>query len=84
MVRLAAEDFTNGSRLAANHTGDSDSTASITASCLAPCWDGRAIGPEWLDELDLWGEIAASANDMAAILGGTLSAGDASARNPGR
>jgi len=62
---LAAEDFADGVRLAANHSGDSDSTAAITGNLLGALWGEAAIPGAWLDALELRAEIAALADLMA-------------------
>lgn len=80
---LAARDFADGVRLAANHSGDSDSTASITGNLLGTLLGEAAVGPEWLDVLELRGEIAQVADDLEAALDGALAGEVAWARYPG-
>lgn len=61
---LVARDFEHGIRLANNHSGDSDSTGSITGNLLG-CWLGvQAIPSRWLEPLELRMEIEAIANDL--------------------
>jgi ADP-ribosyl-[dinitrogen reductase] hydrolase len=51
---LAAEgDFARGVRLAVNHSGDSDSTGSITGNILGALLGKGAIPEKWLAELEL-------------------------------
>jgi len=50
---LKAEDFVHGVRLAVNHSGDSDSTGSITGNILGTMWGRQAIPDEFLQELEL-------------------------------
>jgi ADP-ribosyl-[dinitrogen reductase] hydrolase len=51
---LAAEgDFAAGVRLAVNHSGDSDSTGSITGNILGALLGKGAIPVKWLSELEL-------------------------------
>jgi ADP-ribosylglycohydrolase len=50
---LAATDFKDAIRIAANHDGDSDSTASI-AGQLYGAWRGEdSLAREWLEPLDV-------------------------------
>lgn len=51
---LAAEgDFAKGVRLAVNHSGDSDSTGSITGNILGALLGKGAIPEEWLGKVEL-------------------------------
>ena len=51
---LAAKgDFVAGVRLAVNHSGDSDSTGSITGNILGAFLGEQVIPPRWLDRLEL-------------------------------
>ncbi len=77
-ARSLPADFADGIRLAANHSGDSDSTAAITGNLLGTLLGEAAIGPEWLDGLELRDEIAQVADDLDAALDGTLT-GEAAA-----
>lgn len=64
---LVASDFSSAVILGANHSGDSDSTASI-AGQLYGTWAGaEAIPAHWLDELEMAGVITELASDLAAI-----------------
>ncbi len=48
----AEEDFAKGVRLAVNHSGDSDSTGSITGNILGAFLGKGAIPRKWLEELE--------------------------------
>jgi ADP-ribosylglycohydrolase len=50
---LVARDFRHGIVLAANHSGDSDSTAALTGNLLGVRWGAEALPPEMLGELEL-------------------------------
>jgi ADP-ribosylglycohydrolase len=63
---LTAEDFADGVRRAANHSGDADSTAAMTGNLLGALWGEAAIPPGWLDALELRAEIALLADRLAA------------------
>ena len=62
---VAGDDFARGVRLAVNHSGDSDSTGSITGQILGARLGESAIPAEWLEQLELREEITAMANDLA-------------------
>ena len=83
LCALTARDFADGIRLAANHSGDSDSTAAITGNLLGALLGEAAIGPDWIDGLELRDEIAQVADDLGAALDGTLTGEAARARYPG-
>jgi len=62
---LSAEgDFDRGIRLAVNHTGDSDSTGSITGNILGAMQGKAAIPAPWLEELELKHVIEEIAVDL--------------------
>ena len=62
---LAADgDFTRGIRLAVNHTGDSDSTGSITGNILGALQGRAAIPLPWLEDLELKAVIEEIAGDL--------------------
>lgn len=61
---LVARDFEHGIRLAVNHSGDSDSTGSITGNLLGCLHGVRAIPARWLEPLELKAEIEAVAKDL--------------------
>ena len=60
----AGNDFARGVRIAVNHSGDSDSTGSITGQLLGMALGEDAIPPDWLDALELREEITAVADDL--------------------
>jgi ADP-ribosylglycohydrolase len=66
---LSARDFEQGVVLAANHSGDSDSTAAITGNLLGTLHGVEAIPPRWLEQLELRREIETLAHDLAAHFG---------------
>jgi ADP-ribosylglycohydrolase len=60
----AQGDFALGTRLAVNHSGDSDSTGAITGNLLGAMLGVEAIPARWLDALELRAEIEAIADDL--------------------
>jgi ADP-ribosylglycohydrolase len=54
-------DFAAAVRLAANHSGDSDSTAAITGNIMGAYHGVRRLPPEWLEVLELREKIEALA-----------------------
>jgi ADP-ribosylglycohydrolase len=62
---LTAADFRSGALLAVNHSGDSDSTGSITGQLLGAIHGVEAIPGEWLDQLEGRGVIERLAGDFA-------------------
>ena len=65
---LAAEgDFAGGVRLAVNHTGDSDSTGSITGNILGAMQGRAAIPAPWFEELELKAVIEEIAGDLFVL-----------------
>jgi ADP-ribosyl-[dinitrogen reductase] hydrolase len=64
---LGAENFEDGIILAVNHSGDSDSTGSITGNLLGAAAGVEAIPDRWLAPLELRATIEALANDLAAF-----------------
>ena len=68
---LGAASFEDGLRLAANHSGDSDSTASLTGQLLGTLHGDSAIPPPWLDQLELRDVIEQVARDLSR-LGGSV------------
>lgn len=56
--------FRGGVLLAVNHSGDNDSTASITGNLLGLLLGKAAIPPEWLSHLELRAEIEAIAHRL--------------------
>ncbi len=65
---LVARDFDHGILLAANHSGDSDSTASISGQLLGATWGMAAISDRWLEQLELRSEIERIAADLHRYL----------------
>ena len=61
---VAGDDLARGVRLAVNHSGDSDSTGSITGQIIGARLGEGAIPQRWLDQLELRDEITAIANDL--------------------
>ncbi|EIE99892.1 ADP-ribosylglycohydrolase family protein [Saccharomonospora glauca] len=49
---LCAPDLREGVRVAVNHSGDSDSTGSLTGNLLGARYGAEAIPPEWLGPLE--------------------------------
>jgi ADP-ribosyl-[dinitrogen reductase] hydrolase len=64
---LGAGDFEDGVILAVNHSGDSDSTGSITGNLLGAAAGADAIPDRWLAPLELRSTIEAIADDLAAF-----------------
>lgn len=63
---LGAKDFESAIILAVNHSGDSDSTGSITGNLLGAASGVEAIPDRWLAPLELRSTIEAIADDLAA------------------
>jgi len=64
---LGAKDFEDAIILAANHSGDSDSTGSITGHLLGAAGGVEAIPGRWLAHLELRAIIEAIADDLVAF-----------------
>jgi ADP-ribosylglycohydrolase len=64
---LGARDFEDGVILAVNHSGDSDSTGSITGNLLGAAAGAEVIPDRWLAPLELRSTIEAIADDLAAF-----------------
>jgi ADP-ribosyl-[dinitrogen reductase] hydrolase len=64
---LGAKDFEEGIILAVNHSGDSDSTGTITGNLLGSAAGVEAIPERWLAPLELRTTIEAVADDLAAV-----------------
>src|SRR5256885_12103371 len=60
---LTARDFEDGIILAVNHSGDSDSTGSISGNLLGAASGVEAIPERWLSNLELRTTIEALAED---------------------
>ena len=68
---VAGDDFARGVRLAVNHSGDSDSTGSITGNILGAILGKEAIPDDWLNRLELEGVIRQVGNDLFTAFEGT-------------
>ena len=77
---LEADSFSEGVLLAVNHSGDSDSTGSMTGNLLGAHLGSGALPLRWLDELEMRNEIERISRDISRIaLSGEASAEDAEA-----
>jgi ADP-ribosylglycohydrolase len=61
---LRAESFEHGVRLAVNHSGDSDSTGSLTGQLLGALWGVEAIPTRWVEHVELREVIEQIAKDL--------------------
>jgi ADP-ribosyl-[dinitrogen reductase] hydrolase len=68
---VAGDDFTKGIRLAVNHSGDSDSTGSITGNILGALLGEQVIPANWLTNLELADVIEQIGNDLFTTFEGT-------------
>jgi ADP-ribosyl-[dinitrogen reductase] hydrolase len=69
---ITASDYASGVLAAVNHSGDTDSTGSITGQILGLIHGSEAIPGEWVDAIELREVIERVATDMAAtFLDGT-------------
>jgi len=64
---LGAKDFEDGIILAVNHSGDSDSTGTITGNLLGAAGGIEAIPERWLTQLEMRSTIESVAYDLAAF-----------------
>ena len=64
---MIADSFEDGIRIAVNHSGDSDSTGSITGQILGTKLGVQAIPQRWLRNLELRNEIEQLAYDLFSI-----------------
>ncbi len=64
---LTARDFAHGTRLAVNHSGDSDSTGAITGNILGAMWGRSAIPTGFLAELELRAVIEELSLDLCGM-----------------
>jgi ADP-ribosylglycohydrolase len=62
---IVARDFEQGVRLAANISGDSDSTASMTGQLLGVIGGKKAIPKRWIEKVELRSVIKQLATDLA-------------------
>lgn len=67
---LRADSFEHGVLLAVNHSGDSDSTGSLTGQLLGTLLGADVIPPHWLDQLELRDIIETLAQDLVAVTHG--------------
>jgi ADP-ribosylglycohydrolase len=70
---VSGNDFAKGTRLAVNHSGDSDSTGSITGNILGALLGERAIPDEWLDQLELVDVVRQVGDDLFTAFEGSES-----------
>jgi ADP-ribosylglycohydrolase len=61
---VAGKDFSKGTLLAVNHSGDSDSTGSIAGTIIGACYGTRVIPPPWLVDLEIKDVIEEIATDL--------------------
>lgn len=80
---LTATDFRDGVLRAVNHSGDSDSTGSITGNLLGAVLGIDSVPKSWLDRLELRQQIECVAGDLHAVAAGTKSVEEAAKRYPG-
>lgn len=65
---LKADSFKEGVLMAANHNGDSDSTASIAGALLGTMYGNEAIPTEWIDGLELYEVIEELAGELFDVV----------------
>ncbi|MBC7963141.1 MAG: ADP-ribosylglycohydrolase family protein [Steroidobacteraceae bacterium] len=70
---VAGDDLVKGVRLAVNHSGDSDSTGSITGNILGALLGEQAIPHDWMKQLELVDVIRQVGNDLFTSFEGTSS-----------
>jgi len=68
---VAEDDFEKGICLAVNHSGDSDSTGSITGNILGAMQGVSAIPNKWLNELELKDVIEEVGRDLFILFNDT-------------
>jgi len=66
-----------------NHSGDSDSTGSLTGSLLGIIGGVETIPTPWLQKLELRDVIEEVADDLAAVRAGTFDAESQREKCPG-
>jgi len=64
---MRARNFNEGVLMAVNHSGDSDSTGSLTGNLLGALFGVEAIPMHWLDRLELHDVIERLATDLDAV-----------------
>ncbi len=67
----AGDDLVRGVSLAVNHSGDSDSTGSITGNILGALLGEQAVPKEWLNQLELGDVIKQVGDDLFTTFEGT-------------
>jgi len=67
----AKDDFLKALHLAVNHSGDSDSTGSITGNILGAMYGESALPITWLQHLELSGVIWQMGEDLFTAFQGT-------------
>lgn len=80
---LMAESFEHGVRFAVNHSGDSDSTASLTGHLLGTSLGHEVIPARWLADLELRDVTERMADDLVAVRNETFDAEKEWSRFPG-
>lgn len=68
---VAGDDLVNGVRLAVNHSGDSDTTGSITGNILGALQGVQSIPRDWLNKLELVDVISQVGYDLFTAFEGT-------------
>ncbi len=68
---VAGDDLARGVRLAVNHSGDSDSTGSITGNIMGALLGEGAIPVEWLNRLELHDVVRQMGEDLFDTFQGT-------------
>jgi ADP-ribosyl-[dinitrogen reductase] hydrolase len=80
---LVARDFEHGVLLAANISGDSDSTASITGQLLGTIGGERVLPARWRDKVELHDVIEQVGKDLALVVAGKFKSRKGWERYPG-
>lgn len=83
LCAIAAPDARAALIAAANHDGDSDSTAAICGNLLGAAHGAGVFPAEWLAEFELRDTIETLAGDLAASLADDFDAEAFSQRYPG-
>jgi ADP-ribosylglycohydrolase len=73
---LRADSFEHGVLLAVNHSGDSDSTGSMTGQLLGALWGVERLPSGWLEQLELRDVIEQLGRDLIAAAEGKLAGQD--------
>ena len=68
---VAGDDLVKGVSLAVNHSGDSDSTGSITGNLIGALMGEQAVPKEWLSQLELADVIKQVGDDLFTTFEGT-------------